>query len=164
VLRHSIHTLVHSMEAEKASLAGEQSTPKDEVPIAEPKLKSAGHVGDADDAADPDEDDLDDLDDMLEEFSSVKLNSKTTVPKPAAAATVLSAVSPSPTPPAGETSQAGASVPESDEFSEEEFQKQLQAGMAELMGDLDGSVSLILSIYRCVSYTNVSAARPPSPI
>ncbi|KAI1812646.1 Pex19 protein family-domain-containing protein [Poronia punctata] len=125
------------MEAEKASsIAGEQSKPKDEAPSTEPK--AIDHVSDADDAADPDEDDLDDLDDMLDEFSAVKLNSgKTPVPKAAAAPSAPSTFAP----PAAkdESSHADASLPESDEFSEEDFEKQLQAGMAELMGDLDGT-------------------------
>ncbi|CAH0005006.1 unnamed protein product [Clonostachys byssicola] len=85
---------------------------------------------------DPDEDDLDDLDDMLDEFSSVKIDAK-----PATA-------SPNPPPPTAsaapkpETAPTAAPVPEpnvEEDLSEEEFAKQLQAGMADLLGQLDSS-------------------------
>lgn len=93
-----------------------------------------------DDAPDPDEDDLDDLDDMLDEFSSARIDSK------AAPATASS----KPEAPAAQTTK-GRTIPtlagdvpaiDADDFSEEGFQQQLQAGMAELMGDFDKNVSV----------------------
>ncbi|KAI1429196.1 Pex19 protein family-domain-containing protein [Xylaria sp. FL1777] len=123
------------METTKAGIAGDQSKQTDQAPSAEPKVVS--DVNDIGDAPDPDEDDLDDLDDMLDEFSTVKLNSKTDVPKSTAAASSASA---STGPPAGDGAlDTKDTLPDLDDFSEEEFQKQLQAGMAELMNDLEGS-------------------------
>ncbi|KAK8019833.1 Pex19 protein family-domain-containing protein [Apiospora arundinis] len=84
------------------------------------------------DPGDPDEDDLDDLDDMLEEFSAAKIDpQKAGAAKPVTNPTTAKAVPTIPTL-AGDVPAADL-----DDFSEEEFQKQLQAGMAELMGDLD---------------------------
>ncbi|KUJ12139.1 Pex19-domain-containing protein [Mollisia scopiformis] len=84
-------------------------------------------VAPTEDIPDPDEDDLDDLDDMLDEFSPSK---------------------PEPTPPKA-ASGAGASgpgrppAPTTDllpnDISDEDFAKQFQAGMAELMGEMDTS-------------------------
>lgn len=132
------------MEADKAGVAGEQdkSSQTDQKASTEPKI--AAQVDDVGDAPDPDEDDLDDLDDMLEEFATVKLNPSTTAPTHVASATSTASTS------AGSATGDGASntsvpFPDLDGFSEDEFQKQLQAGMAELMGDLEGQVSFILS-------------------
>lgn len=60
--------------------------------------------------------------DMLDEFSAVKIDHKKpeTPPRP-------------PHPP-------GASVAEDDVLSEDDFAKQLQAGMADLLGELENSV------------------------
>ncbi|KAI0909989.1 Pex19 protein family-domain-containing protein [Ustulina deusta] len=123
------------MEAAKAGIAGDHSKQTDQASSAEPK--TASDVNDVGDAPDPDEDDLDDLDDMLDEFSTIKLNSKTDVPKTTAAASTASA----------STSLAAGdgALDTEDSFTgldglpEEEIQKQLQAAMAELMGDLEGS-------------------------
>ncbi|KAF4551789.1 Peroxisomal membrane protein import receptor PEX19-like protein [Elsinoe fawcettii] len=74
-------------------------------------------------APDPDEDELDDLDDMLDEFSATKIDEKksaATEPKAAVAAAAAAAGTPSQT--------SGG--------DEDEFSKQLQAGMAELLGSL----------------------------
>ncbi|KAH8821147.1 Pex19 protein family-domain-containing protein [Xylogone sp. PMI_703] len=68
---------------------------------------------------DPDEDDLDDLDDMLDEFSETKLNDESNVSS-----------GPERTKATDEDTFAAG-------ISDEEFSKQLQAGMAELMGELD---------------------------
>ncbi|KAI0098076.1 Pex19 protein family-domain-containing protein [Nemania sp. FL0031] len=123
------------MEAEKASVAGDQSKQTDRTLSAQ--LDPVVNTHDADDAPDPDEDDLDDLDDMLDEFSTVKLSSKADIPKPAAAASTASA---SASPATGDGPLDSEDLlPGLEDFSEEEFQKQLQAGMAELMGDLEGS-------------------------
>ncbi|KAI0448430.1 Pex19 protein family-domain-containing protein [Xylaria acuta] len=126
------------METDKAGIAGDQSKQTDQAPGAEPK--TTVDVNNVDDAPDPDEDDLDDLDDMLEEFSTVRLNSKTEVPKTTATASIGST---SADPATGDGAlDTEDSLPGLDDFSEEEFQKQLQAGMAELMGDLEGSPDL----------------------
>lgn len=96
-----------------------------------------------DEVPDPDEDDLDDLDDLLDEFSAAKIE-----PKAAAA----SATTPTAAPPASSkpAEPKGPTIPtlttdvpavDPNDFSEEEFQRQLQAGMAELMGDFDEDVS-----------------------
>ncbi|TGJ78570.1 hypothetical protein E0Z10_g10191 [Xylaria hypoxylon] len=117
------------METAKTGIAGDPSKQTDQVSSTEPKTVS--DVNDVNDAPDPDEDDLDDLDDMLDEFSTVKLNPKTDVPKTAPAASTAST---STGPTAGDgVLETEDSLPGLDDFSEEEFQKQLQAGMAELM-------------------------------
>ncbi|KAK4451861.1 Pex19 protein family-domain-containing protein [Podospora aff. communis PSN243] len=114
-----------------ATAAGDIGTAKEDVvhqtaaPLAQPEAK-APTVEDEDDVPDPDEDDLDDLDDMLEEFSATKIEGKAPeIPpgKPAAAAT-------------------DPSIPEpklEDILSDDEFAKQLQAGMADLLGEMESS-------------------------
>ncbi|KAL2073164.1 hypothetical protein VTL71DRAFT_10488 [Oculimacula yallundae] len=74
-------------------------------------------VATTEDVPDPDEDDLDDLDDMLDEFTPSK-------PEPPSTSKPTSVPS-------------TASNPIADGISDEDFAKQLQAGMAELMGELD---------------------------
>ncbi|RFU25328.1 hypothetical protein B7463_g11022, partial [Scytalidium lignicola] len=68
---------------------------------------------------DPEEDDLDDLDDMLDEFSATKLDDEP------------------PAPSGPGRPDATDHDPLATGLSDEEFAKQLQAGMAELMGDMD---------------------------
>ncbi|KAI0479897.1 Pex19 protein family-domain-containing protein [Xylaria cf. heliscus] len=136
------------MEAGKAGLAGDKSKQADQTPTAE--VTTAVGANEVDDAPDPDEDDLDDLDDMLDEFSSVKLNPKADVPKttaPAAATAATAATSSAGLTSADPTTEGGAldtenCLPGLEDLSDEEFQKQLQAGMAELMGDLEDSPDL----------------------
>ncbi|GAW16289.1 hypothetical protein ANO14919_057120 [Xylariales sp. No.14919] len=160
------------MEAAKAGIAGDDTKKTDEVSSTEPK--TASDVNDANDAPDPDEDDLDDLDDMLDDFSTVKLNSKTDVPKPTtAAAAAAPTASASTAPTAGDGGlETEESLPGLDDFSEEEFQKELQAGMAELMGDLEGSPDMqaqFESIFKGLGATETtglsdgSASIPNSP-
>ena len=96
------------------------------------------------DAPDPDEDDLDDLDDMLDEFSAVNPGPAAQPAAPGAAPAGASAAGPKP---AGSSGAASGPAPafnpeELENLSEEDFEKQLEAGMAELMKDLDNSVSL----------------------
>ncbi|KAF5591317.1 peroxisomal biogenesis factor 19 [Fusarium pseudoanthophilum] len=95
-----------------------------------PAPKAAVTVDEIDEVPDPDEDDLDDLDDMLEEFSAVKLDQT----KPPGAA---SAGSSKPEAPKG--SASGKQPEVEDAFSEDEFARQLQAGMADLLGELEQS-------------------------
>jgi peroxin-19 len=127
------------MSETKPDPSGSDSSAKPDVATSNQHVTAA-----VDEVPDPDEDDLDDLDDMLEEFSTVKIDGS----KPAAA---LEPEKPS-------TSKSTASKPaipmiptlagdvpaiDPNDFSDEEFQRQLQAGMAELMGDLDTNVSLL---------------------
>ncbi|PNP79625.1 hypothetical protein FNYG_06971 [Fusarium nygamai] len=95
-----------------------------------PAPKAAVTVDEIDEVPDPDEDDLDDLDDMLEEFSTVKLDQ--TKPPGAAAAG-------SSKPEAPKGSASGKQPEVEDAFSEDEFARQLQAGMADLLGELEQS-------------------------
>lgn len=71
--------------------------------------------------------------DMLDEFSTVKIDQ----PKPAQAAASSKPEAPKDPAPSGKQPEV------EDAFSEEEFAKQLQAGMADLLGELDQSVSLL---------------------
>lgn len=78
---------------------------------------------------------------MLDEFSTVRLDSKKPeqicsgkpAPQP------VSAPAPAPAAVASSSTAKGPSL--EDAFSEEEFAKQLQAGMADLLGELEKSVS-----------------------
>lgn len=76
---------------------------------------------------DPDEDDLSDLDDMLDDFSATSIkDSKPTAPSTSAAPSSTTAQSkPSP-----------SSVPSQPSTEDDDFARQLQAGMAELLGGL----------------------------
>ncbi|RKL30660.1 hypothetical protein BFJ72_g11429 [Fusarium proliferatum] len=114
-----------SQEAATATEAVAEKT--DALPT--PAPKAAITVDEMDEVPDPDEDDLDDLDDMLEEFSTVKLDQ----PKPLGAA----AASSKPEAPKGAASGKQPEV--EDAFSEDEFARQLQAGMADLLGELEQS-------------------------
>ena len=97
------------------------------------------------DPGDPDEDDLDDLDDMLDDFAAVNVDPKkapsaaAAAPKPAAATSKAAPTIP--------TLAGDVPVSELDGFADDdEFQKTLQAGMAELMGglgDFENDVSRI---------------------
>ncbi|KAI1778696.1 Pex19-domain-containing protein [Hypoxylon cercidicola] len=128
------------MEADKAAAISGNSNHQD---VPEKNDKVANPVSEMEDAPDPDEDDLDDLDDMLEEFSSIKLDAKTPAttasgpgrPAPGPSSTSTSA----PQAPSSASFNADDPLGGLDDFSEEEFQKQLQAGMAELMGGLESS-------------------------
>ncbi|KAI6713109.1 hypothetical protein JHW43_004371 [Diplocarpon mali] len=100
-----------------------ESIPKD--PASQEEARTAHNVKPesepkselADSDSDPHEDDLDDLDDLLDEFSPSK-----------------------PDPPFMPSKPTSAPLnPTADATSDGEFAKQLQAGMAELMGELDSS-------------------------
>jgi peroxin-19 len=69
---------------------------------------------------------------MLDEFSSVKMDSK----KPAASATGPGRPPTGAAPAVKDTSATA----EDDVLSDDDFAKQLQAGMAELMGEMENSV------------------------
>ncbi|KAI4725997.1 Pex19-domain-containing protein [Aureobasidium sp. EXF-10728] len=75
-------------------------------------------------APDPDEDDLSDLDDMLDDFSATSLkDSKPTAPSTATA-------------PSSTTKPSSSSAASQPSIEDDEFARQLQAGMAELLGGL----------------------------
>ncbi|CAP73647.1 uncharacterized protein PODANS_2_10100 [Podospora anserina S mat+] len=106
---------------------------------------------DDDDVPDPDEDDLDDLDDMLEEFNAVKLGPPS---KPPAAAPSLGPERP---PSSGD----GGDLP----LDEDEFARQLQAGMADLLGEIESSPEMqaqFESIFKELGAA-ASAAASPDP-
>ncbi|AEO57024.1 hypothetical protein MYCTH_2302721 [Thermothelomyces thermophilus ATCC 42464] len=108
-----------------ASGASDTGAPQKEaekvVPTEQTKQKTAATLEDVDDVPDPDEDDLDDLDEMLNEFSTVKIDAQKPEAPPGLAAAPA----------------AGATAEEA--LSEEEFARQLQAGMADLLGELEKS-------------------------
>ncbi|KAK3942300.1 Pex19 protein family-domain-containing protein [Diplogelasinospora grovesii] len=112
------------------SKAGDIGAPKDEVEQTAPRPTMAADkqaaVEDVGDVPDPDEDDLDDLDDFLDEFSAVKVDSK----KPE--------VPSGPGRPDAGSAPAKDAAPE-DVLSDDDFAKQLQAGMADLLGELENS-------------------------
>ncbi|KAG6005624.1 hypothetical protein E4U21_007812 [Claviceps maximensis] len=89
------------------------------------------------DVPDPDEDDLDDLDDLLEDFATVKMTGSAQEPR----LTESAEAAPSQTTP--KPIDASAKIPATTsgepDISEEDFAKQLQAGMAELLGELENS-------------------------
>lgn len=68
---------------------------------------------------------------MLEEFSAAKLGPGTKGPTAAAPGPSIPKSAPAP----------AATTAAEDGFSEEEFAKQLQAGMADLLGEMETSVS-----------------------
>ncbi|KAK6604772.1 pex19 family protein [Botrytis cinerea] len=120
------------MESKPGDLAGlaESST---KVLVGESSTVSETQAADAaaawEDVPDPDEDDLDDLDDMLDEFNAAKPESKT----PAPASTT--ATSGPERPPVADDPLLGGG----EGLTDDDFAKQLQAGMAELMGELETS-------------------------
>ncbi|KAI6801943.1 hypothetical protein KC332_g15777 [Hortaea werneckii] len=87
-------------------------------------------------APDPDEDDLDDLDDVLDQFqarpSQASPSASASASHPPAAAAAAAAASADPTSRAKDADAAAAAEPGEDE----DFAKQLQAGMQNLMGEL----------------------------
>lgn len=83
----------------------------------------------SEEAPDPDEDDLSDLDDVLDEFAATRLDSK---PVPASSGPGRPSTTAAPSSTSG-TTTAGI-LPDDDEFA-----RQLQAGMADLLGELESS-------------------------
>ncbi|KAG9640425.1 Pex19-domain-containing protein, partial [Aureobasidium melanogenum] len=78
-------------------------------------------------APDPDEDDLSDLDDMLDDFSATSIKDQ----KPPAPST--STAQPSTT---AQSKPSSSSIPPQSPAEDDDFARQLQAGMAELLGGL----------------------------
>ncbi|KAF2155585.1 peroxin [Myriangium duriaei CBS 260.36] len=92
-------------------------------------------------APDPDEDDLSDLDDMLDEFSATKLEDKKT--------TGTSAV-------AGLPAQGSKAAADNDE---EDFERQLQDGMAQLLGQFGSNPEMQTEIETMMRELNNAAAK-----
>ncbi|KAK4033971.1 Pex19 protein family-domain-containing protein [Parachaetomium inaequale] len=132
-----------------ASSAGDASVPQEPVentaPAAKTERTTAATVEDVDDVPDPDEDDLDDLDEMLDDFSAVKIEA----PKPEA-----------PPPPASPPAAAAAGE---DALSEDDFAKQLQAGMADLLGELETSPEMQAQFESIFKELGAAAAKSADP-
>ncbi|OAQ70749.1 Pex19 protein [Pochonia chlamydosporia 170] len=121
--------------------AAPESSKKEDMEVKSEDVKTVPAATAAtEDVPDPDEDDLDDLDDMLDEFSTVKIDEKPKPSQPGSAGASASASTPKP----ADAAAAAAAPKESpvageEPFSEEDFAKQLQAGMADLLGELEQS-------------------------
>ncbi|KAF5010341.1 hypothetical protein FDECE_3502 [Fusarium decemcellulare] len=150
--------------AEKAVEKFVEPTPVEEKiadPPAPPAPVPAAEVAkqpveEYEDVPDPDEDDLDDLDDMLDDFSAVKLDSK----KPTETAGPSSTEAPK------EPASSGKQPEADDAFSEEEFAKQLQAGMADLLGELEKSPDMqaqFEDIFKHIAAAEGAGDAPPPP-
>lgn len=77
--------------------------------------------------------------DMLDEFSTVKLDAKKPADTPATPADVPTTVA-APAASAPETGVTADGAVNPENMTEEDFAKQLQAGMANLLGELESSV------------------------
>lgn len=133
------------------------AAPPNEPTTAAPEAPKAQEV--FEDVPDPDEDDLDDLDDMLDEFSAVKLEPPKTPHVSAPAPSEPSTVPPLPT----TSKPAAADADGDDAFNEEEFAKQLQAGMADLLGDMGGSSDMQAQFESMFKELGAAAAADESP-
>lgn len=103
-----------------------EKPPAAAMPESSPETKKPAPV-EVEDVPDPDEDDLDDLDDLLDDFSASKVE-----PKEPAVKSTTSSAAPSTEPP-----------PATADLDDDEFAKQLQAGMAELLGEIDKSPEML---------------------
>lgn len=113
--------------------ASESSTDSTTVkPLEEPIDPSPAPPA-VEETPDPDEDDLSDLDDVLDEFAATNLNSSKSNPILSGPGRSSDASSTIPTDPFASLGADGM-LPDDDEFS-----RSLQAGMAELLGDLEGN-------------------------
>ncbi|KZL68490.1 pex19 protein family [Colletotrichum incanum] len=109
-----------------AAGAGKTGEAKPAAPAVEEK-RPADIV---DDVPDPDEDDLDDLDDMLDDFAAVNVDTKRPEQPAAPFAT-------GPGKPATATDDGTDDKTLEDMLSSDDFAKQLQAGMADLIGEFE---------------------------
>ncbi|GKT45036.1 peroxisomal biogenesis factor 19 [Colletotrichum spaethianum] len=109
-----------------AAGAGKTGEAKPTAPIVEEKRLADA----ADDVPDPDEDDLDDLDDMLDDFAAVNVDTK----KPEQPAAPFAT---GPGKPATATEDGADDKTLEDMLSSDDFAKQLQAGMADLIGEFE---------------------------
>lgn len=125
-------------EASEEPAASKTSEPSIEPAAAKPSDASiqptlAPAPATVEEAPDPDEDDLSDLDDVLDEFAATNLNSSKSNPLlsgPGRPSTTSSTIPSDPFASLG----ADGLLPDDDEFA-----RSLQAGMAELLGDLEGN-------------------------
>ncbi|KAH6674630.1 Pex19 protein family-domain-containing protein [Halenospora varia] len=115
----SASTLKTEAEKESSTVTASTSKPADPAPEATVSAPIES-------VPDPDEDDLDDLDDMLDEFTPSK-------PEPKAPSTSKPSTSGPGRPPFPPESFTDEGI------SDEDFAKQLQAGMADLLGELETS-------------------------
>ncbi|KAK0720706.1 Pex19 protein family-domain-containing protein [Lasiosphaeris hirsuta] len=106
-----------------APVAAAASTPAPPAQPEQNKVVTVEDVDDVDDVPDPDEDDLDDLDDLLDEFSSAQIG-----PKKPDIPSVL-----------GKPEAVGEEPKLEDVFNDEDFAKHLQAGMADLLGEIEST-------------------------
>lgn len=121
------------------------------------KVEEEKPLEDVEEVPDPDEDDLDDLDDMLDEFATVNIEPK----KPELASGPGRPIAATAPPPAATTSDAAAD----DVLGDDEFAKQLQAGMAELMGEIENSPEMqaqFESIFKELGAAADSGAETPT--
>ncbi|CAK7201681.1 Peroxisome chaperone and import receptor [Sporothrix eucalyptigena] len=123
---------VEEAKGEPAAVKTEEATAPAVAEVATaPAAAPAADVDDAmEDVPDPDEDDLDDLDDLLDDFSAAKIDSKAPAPATAAPPTV-----PAPILPPGLEDDVDMEAL----LNDEDFAKQLQAGMADLIGEIEKS-------------------------
>ncbi|KAH7043846.1 peroxin [Macrophomina phaseolina] len=132
-------------------MADQATAKKDALATASTAAPAAQRVQDI---PDPDEDDLDDLDDVLDEFSATKIDDSAINPPAHSAAPQTSGPS-KPPPPATSAS---------DDIDEEEFAKQLQAGMAELLGGLGDSPEMAQQLDNLVKELGTAGGAPGAGI
>ncbi|KAB2575164.1 Pex19 protein [Lasiodiplodia theobromae] len=125
--------------------AAKQSGATESVPTQPPAQQRV------EDIPDPDEDDLDDLDDVLDEFSATKLDDS-------AADKQVPATHDAQTAPAATANPLAPGAAGEDEIDEEEFARQLQAGMAELLGGLGDSPEMTQQLESLVKELGSGAA------
>ncbi|KAM7196547.1 Pex19 protein family domain containing protein [Naviculisporaceae sp. PSN 640] len=116
-----------------ASQPSDIGASKEDVAAQKPAPKAgdlSARVEDEAEVPDPDEDDLDDLDELLDEFSPLKVGDSGKAQAPGATT--------APAAPATSTESA-AKEPSFEDLTDEDFAKQLQAGMADLLGEIEGS-------------------------
>jgi peroxin-19 len=127
-----------SVKSEESTVAKAPEPSKESapiIPVQEPAapIQPTPAPQAVEDAPDPDEDDLSDLDDVLDEFAATNLNSSKSNPLlsgPGRPSTTSSTIPSDPFASLG----ADGLLPDDDEFA-----ASLQAGMAELLGDLEGN-------------------------
>ncbi|KAG9988763.1 hypothetical protein KCU78_g20143, partial [Aureobasidium melanogenum] len=109
-------------------------------------------------APDPDEDDLSDLDDMLDDFSAASIKDQ----KPAAPSTSTAQSSTT-----AQSIPSSSSIPPQPPAEDDDFARQLQAGMAELLGGLDEDPEMQKQFEQMMKELSVAAeqeaASTPAP-
>ncbi|KAK4211433.1 peroxisomal biogenesis factor 19 [Rhypophila decipiens] len=123
-----------------ASKPGDIGAPKEDATVQNVEVKTvdlSAKVEDEADVPDPDEDDLDDLDELLDEFSPLKVGDST---KAAHAASEPSKAGTTTGPVPSSSSKEPAKEPSfEDVLTDDDFAKQLEAGMADLLGEIESS-------------------------